>query len=106
MYDDDLYPIKSIHILFCSVLKYSAYSSKDWWIATLLETKSNCWCNELITQPTKITKSSETIIDHFYTNRIYLISEIIVTDYSMSDHFPIAGTCRLKNVKAKEKTIH
>ena len=58
---------------------------------------------QLISQPTRITKSSETIIDHFCTNRVDLISEVKVSDYSVSDYFPTACTYRLNNVKAKEK---
>ena len=57
---------------------------------------------QLISQPTRITKSSETIIDHFCTNRVDLISEVKVSDYSVSDYFSTACTYKLNNVKAKE----
>lgn len=53
---------------------------------------SNHGLKQLIKSPTRITKTSSTLIDHIYTNRAELISEVLVPCYSISDHFPIAFT--------------
>ena len=45
-----------------------------------------------ISQPTRITENSSTLIDHIYTNRPENISEVIVSSFSASDHFPVCAT--------------
>ena len=42
--------------------------------------------NQLIKEPTRVTPTSSTLIDHIYTNRLDHISFSGVIDYSISDH--------------------
>ena len=44
---------------------------------------------QLIINPTRITKRSQTIIDHVYTNCSKHINEAFVSTLSISDHYPI-----------------
>lgn len=46
---------------------------------------------QFIQTPTRVTKSSEKIIDHLYTNKVNAgkISNTFVPDLSISDHYPI-----------------
>lgn len=51
--------------------------------------------------PTRVTNSSETIIDHLYSNTNENICEIIVPKLGLSDHYPIGFTRRAKNKSEK-----
>ena len=70
------------------------------------------WCNLielfdlslLVTQPTRVTESSSTIIDHIYTTHPENIIESFVPSYSISDHFPICFTRKINN--KIRKTVH
>lgn len=44
---------------------------------------------QLVTEPTRITQSSSTIIDHIYTYNEENVTECFVPSYSISDHFPV-----------------
>ena len=63
---------------------------------------------QLINSPTRVTKTSSSIIDHIYTNMTEHISEIIVPFYSLSDHYPICFTRSVKctrNCNVDHKSI-
>ena len=47
---------------------------------------------QLIKSYTRVTKMSESIIDHIYTNRPEAVVEIKVPHYSVSDHYPVCIT--------------
>lgn len=47
---------------------------------------------QLVTEPTRITQSTSTIIDHIYTSNPENVSECFVPYYSLSDHFPVCFT--------------
>ena len=47
---------------------------------------------QLIKKPTRISKSSSTIIDHIYTNCRDNIKEIFISELAISDHFPVCLT--------------
>ena len=47
---------------------------------------------QLITEPTRITKSTSSIIDHAYTSDLGNITESFVSPYAISDHFPVCFT--------------
>ena len=51
---------------------------------------------QLVTQPTRVTATSSTIIDHIYTNCQSHITNVAVTDFSVSDHYPISCSYKLK----------
>ena len=63
---------------------------------------------QYVESPTRVTKSSATIIDHIYSSSTSSISETFVSPLSISDHYPIAftigGECTSSNI-AKEHTI-
>ena len=45
--------------------------------------------HQLIDEPTRITSSSATLIDHIYTNNLNMISDVHTSDIHISDHKPI-----------------
>lgn len=73
--------------------------------------KSTCsflGLKQLIDQPTRITKSSATLIDHIYTTNSDKVSNVQVHPESMSDHCPISLSLALKlkkQVRHEHKTI-
>jgi len=60
---------------------------------------------QLVMEPTRITKKSSTIIDHLYTNRPDCISNVFVSSYSVSDHFPVCFTRQMHTKIPKNKHI-
>ena len=61
--------------------------------------------NQLITQPTRVTQTSSSIIDHIYTNTPQNICHTAVPVLSISDHYPIFFT-RKTNLKNKKGQSH
>lgn len=58
---------------------------------------------QLVTKPTRVTPTSSTLLDHIYTNNQSKISNVLLSDVSISDHCPIICTwsCKVpKSVKA------
>ena len=60
---------------------------------------------QLVTEPTRITPTSATIIDHVYTSHPENIINCSVSSISLSDHFPIRFTCKINNKIPKHKHI-
>ena len=93
---------KEYHII--GDLNYKYYSDKN-----SFECKE--WSNfalkyglsQLVNKPTRMSKKSSTIIDHIYTNRNDRVTEIFVSPLSLSDHFPV---CMTRKIKKKKKTDH
>ena len=52
--------------------------------------------NQLVTTPTRITCSSNTLIDHIYTNNPNFVNDIYVPSIGISDHFPVLCTWSIK----------
>ena len=52
--------------------------------------------NQLITQPTRVTCSTNTLIDHIYTNNLNLVHSIFVPNIAISDHFLVLCTSSIK----------
>ena len=67
-------------------------NSKPW-----IRTFNSLHLNQIINQSTRVTDTSETLIDHVYTNVPCNITEHTVPHYSISDHFPICVTRKLNN---------
>ena len=63
---------------------------------------------QLIESATRVTKTSTSIIDHIYTNRPDVVTEIKVPNFSVSDHYPVCITrfTGNKNHTSDYKTIH
>lgn len=76
---------------------------------------NNKWLNmiqlfdltQLIIQPTRITQTTSTIIDHVYTSHPENITESFVSNFSLSDHLPICFTRKVnsKPLKKEHTTI-
>ena len=52
---------------------------------------------QLIKQPTRVTKKSSSIIDHIYSNRDDRICEISISSLTLSDHFPVCVTRKVNS---------
>ena len=61
--------------------------NKSW-----LDVMQNYNFTQLINQPTRICDSSQTLIDHLYSNNPDNISAVHVPTYAISDHYPICLT--------------
>ena len=63
---------------------------------------------QLINEPTRVTASSKTIIDHIITNRIQYVSDSGVIHCGMSDHDVVymVKCLRMPKLKTKPKTLH
>ena len=59
--------------------------------------------NQLVDQPTRVTESSATLIDHIYTNNRPMVSQVKVASSSISDHKPISCEWACKLPKSKKK---
>ena len=57
--------------------------------------------SQLIKDPTRVTESSSTIIDHVYTSKPENIVESFVSNYSLSDHFPVCFSRKINNKISK-----
>ena len=53
--------------------------------------------SQLITEPTRVTDTSSTIIDHVYTTEPGNITESFVPQYAISDHYPVCFTRKTNN---------
>ena len=75
------------------------YSNRKWLnLIQLFDLK------QLISDPTRITNKTSTLIDHLYCSNPENISDCFVSHYSISDHFPI---CFSRHVNSKiKKTTH
>ncbi len=59
---------------------------------------------QLINNPTRVTETSSSIIDHVYTNRVDRICDVFVPFLSISDHYPICVTRKIHNKRPKNNT--
>ena len=55
--------------------------------------------HQLVNVPTRVTKTTSTLIDHIYTNNSGLVSETCVPVSGVSDHYPTLCTLNLKKYK-------
>lgn len=60
---------------------------------------------QLVNEPTRVTSTSKTLIDHIYTNTKENILEVMVPKIGLSDHFPIFLT-RKVNGKSTKNNAH
>ena len=58
---------------------------------------------QLVDKNTRITKTSQTLIDHIYTNNKEKVKEIEVIENGISDHFPVLMSITNKVQKQKKK---
>ena len=62
-----------------------------------LQKTENLNFSQLVLSPTRVTDSSETIIDHDYSNVPDNIVSVSVPHYSISDHYPVCVTRKFSN---------
>ena len=55
-------------------------------------------CLPIITQPTRITENSSTLIDHVYTNNTTKEIKSFILLYDLTDHMPIIVSTNLKKL--------
>ena len=79
-------------------IDYKHCSSSKWANLTQLFDLS-----QLITEPTRVTDTSSTIIDHVYTTEPGNITECFVPKYAISDHYPVCFTRKINNKIPKRK---
>ena len=59
--------------------------------------------HQIINEPTRITDSSKTLIDHIYVTNVETVQESHVVKYSISDHYPV-GMTRKESIYHKKHT--
>ena len=58
-------------------------------------------CLPIITQPTRITENSSTLIDHIYTNNTTKETKSFILFQNLTDHMPIIVSTNLKKLNQK-----
>ena len=66
--------------------------NKTGYVKAWLQKTENLNFSQLVLSPTRVTDSSETIIDHVYSNVPDKIVSVSVPHYSISDHYPVCVT--------------
>jgi hypothetical protein len=63
--------------------------------------KNNFNMSQIVSDPTRVTNSSSTLVDHVYSNQPENVDFISVPKYSINDHYPICISHKreLKNKK-------
>ena len=61
---------------------------------------------QMIKEPTRITETTETLIDLIATNNPSSISKVNVTSYSIADHELIGCVRKLNNIKYKSRSMY
>ena len=79
-------------------IDYKHCSNSNWANLTLLFDLS-----QLITEPTQVTDTSSTIIDHVYTTEPGNITDCVVPQYVISDHYPVCFKRKINNKIPKKK---
>ena len=54
---------------------------------------------QMITTPTRVTQNTSSLIDHLYCSNTENISDCFVPNYSISDHFPICFSRKIKSYR-------
>ena len=61
------------------------------------ELYSNFGLDQIITQPTRVTETTQTLIDHIYATEDVKILHQSVINYNISDHSPVLVKLDMKN---------
>ena len=61
--------------------------------------------SQMTREPTRVTETTSTIIDHVYPSHPDNIIESFVSPYSISDHFPVCFTRKISNRISKSKHV-
>ena len=60
---------------------------------------------QLVTEPTRITQTSATLIDHVYASHPEKIVHCLTSSISLSDHFPVSFTRKINSKFPKHKHV-
>ena len=63
-------------------------------------------CKQLIFEPTRVTQSSQSVIDHIYTTMPHNHLDHGILKYSLSDHYLIFTTLKFRRQASSPKIIH
>ena len=74
---------------------------------------NNKWLNllqlfdlsQLVSEPTRVTQATASIIDHIYTSNPENLSKCFVSKLSISDHFPVCFSRKVHRKLSKHKYI-
>ena len=87
-------------ILFLGDLNFNMLN-KTGPVKAWLQKTENLNMSQLVCSPTRVTETSETIIDHVYSNVPDNIVSVSVPHYSISDHYPVCVTRKISNTFEK-----
>ena len=87
-------------ILFLGDLNFNMLN-KTGPVKAWLQKTENLHMSQLVCSPTRVTETSETIIDHVYSNVPDNIVSVSVPHYSISDHYPVCVTRKISNTFEK-----
>ena len=73
-------------------------------IKTYVDMIYSLGCIPLITNPTRITETSSSIIDHLYTNNISHKTDSFVILHNLTDHLPILASSYFKTIEKKSNS--
>ena len=59
---------------------------------------SNVQLNQIIKEPTRVTNTSETLIDHIYVSDDFPVLYSSPIKYSISDHFPVFAVFKMTSI--------
>ena len=63
-------------------------------------------CKQLIVEPTRVTQSSQSVIDHIYTTMPHNHLDHGILKYALSDHYFIFTTLKFRRQASPPKRIH
>ena len=63
-------------------------------------------CKQLIVEPTRVTQSSQSVIDHIYTTMPHNHLDHGILKYTLSDHYFIFTTLKFRRQASTPKLIH
>lgn len=67
----------------------------------------NLGVSQLISKPTRVTATTQTLIDHIYVSEDITVMHCDVVDYGISDHYPVFVVLDMKNnLYSKTKSSH
>ncbi len=74
-------------------------------VTKLLHILDNVHLTQMISEPTRVTAHSKTLIDHIYVSHPQSIVHHCVPIYAVSDHYPVCVTRKINNQKKTVKEI-
>ena len=57
---------------------------------------------QVVTEPTRVTSKTATLLDHIYTNNKSKLADISLSDIGLSDHAPVKCSLLCDSIKVKK----